>query len=61
MKYSKGEETTLVILKEPYTPTIQSISLSYTAHTDEVNTASTSLDDYLNPDVQFSTSPISAK
>jgi hypothetical protein len=53
MKYSKGQETTLIVLNEPYTPAVQSISLSYKAHSDEVNIASKSLDDFSNLDVQF--------
>lgn len=52
MKYSK-EGGTLSILNEPYTPTIQSISLSYRAYSDTVNIASTSLNDFANPDIQF--------
>ena len=52
MKYSK-DEGDLIILDEPYTPTIQSISLSYKAHSDEVNISSTLLDDFANPDLQF--------
>jgi Baseplate J-like protein len=31
VKYSKGDVKTLVVLNEPYTPTLQAISLSYTA------------------------------
>jgi uncharacterized phage protein gp47/JayE len=53
MKYSNGEEETLIVLSDPYTPVIQSISLSYKAHSDEVNLASTSLEDFSNLDVQF--------
>jgi hypothetical protein len=59
MKYSKGEKDEkgdsipLNILNEPYTPTIQSISLSYKAHSDEVNIESILLDDFANPDIQF--------
>ena len=52
VKYSK-KGGTLVILNEPYTPEIQSISLSYKAHSDEVNIASASLDDFSNSDIQF--------
>lgn len=52
MKYSKdGGE--LVILNEPYTPTIQSISLGYKAHSGQVTIDSTSEDDFANPDLQF--------
>ncbi|HBB35674.1 MAG TPA: hypothetical protein DDZ80_10165 [Cyanobacteria bacterium UBA8803] len=53
MKYSKGVINDLVILNEPYTPTIQSISLSYRAHSDQVNIASNALADFANPDLQF--------
>jgi hypothetical protein len=53
MNFSKGKETDLVILNEPYTPTIQSIALSYKAHSDEVDISSTNAGDFSNPDVQF--------
>lgn len=53
MRYSKGEETKLIVLQEPYTPAVQAINLSYKAHSDEVNVASASLDDFSNLDVQF--------
>jgi hypothetical protein len=57
MKYSKtttsGDPPSPVILNEPYTPTIQSIFLSYKAHSERVNIASTELDDFANPDLQF--------
>src|SRR5262249_33604593 len=43
MKYSKGDEKTLIVLNEPYMPAIQSLSLSYKAYSNEVNIASTSL------------------
>lgn len=49
--YSK-EDGNLTVLNEPYTPAIQSISLTYTA-TDEVNIASTSLEDFSNSNGQF--------
>lgn len=52
MTYSKNGGT-LTILNEPYTPTIQGISLSYKAHSDEVNIASDSLDDFSNMDIHF--------
>lgn len=42
-----------VILNEPYTPVIQSISLSYTASSDQVNLSSTALGDFSNPDLHF--------
>ena len=41
MTYSRNGGT-LTMLNEPYTPAIQSISLSYKAHSDEVNIASIS-------------------
>lgn len=53
MEFSKGEVSTLSPLNEPYTPVIQSIKLSYKAHSDEVDLASTELEDYSNFDVQF--------
>ncbi len=52
MKYSK-EGGTLTLLNEPYTPAIQSISLSYDAYSDEVDIASSLLADFSNDDVQF--------
>lgn len=52
MVYSRAGGT-LVILNEPYTPTIQSIAFSYKAHSDEVNIASQSLDEFSNDDVRF--------
>ncbi len=52
MKYSK-EGGSLVILNEPYTPAIQSISLSYKARSDEVSISSNLLDDFSNSDLQF--------
>ena len=54
MKYSKSTSTDPpVILKEPYTPAVQSISLSYKAHTDEVAISSTNSADFSTPDIQF--------
>ncbi|MEY2497299.1 MAG: hypothetical protein QOD12_855 [Verrucomicrobiota bacterium] len=52
MTYSK-EGGDLVVLNEPYTPAIQSISLSYQAHSDEVDVSSTDLTQFSNLDVQF--------
>src|SRR5215467_2328940 len=43
----------IVLPNEPYTPTIQEISLSYTAESDEVSIASTTEEDFSNPDIQF--------
>ncbi|HEY9698916.1 MAG TPA: baseplate J/gp47 family protein [Trichocoleus sp.] len=42
----------LIVLNEPYTPAIQSISLAYTAYSDDVNLASNSVSDFAHPDVQ---------
>ncbi len=55
MAYSQGTEKTLVILNEPYTPTLQGVLLSYKAFSDEVNIASdsNSLSDFSNADIQF--------
>lgn len=53
MKYSKGQTATLVILNEPYTPTVQAISMSYKAHTDDVNIASPGLNDFASLDARF--------
>ena len=52
MNFSRGLEG-LVILNEPYTPAIQSLSLSYNAHSDEVDISSANFADFSNPDVQF--------
>lgn len=52
MTYSKSGGT-LTILNEPYTPMIQSISLTYDAYTDEVDIAAITLEDFANSDVQF--------
>lgn len=53
MAYSKGDTSTLVMLNEPYTPTVQNISLSYTAYSDEVSLSSATLADFANPDLHF--------
>ncbi|BAY09886.1 baseplate J/gp47 family protein [Calothrix sp. NIES-2098] len=52
MKYSRRQGD-LIILNEPYTPAIQSISLAYKAYSDTVNIAATELNDFANPDVHF--------
>jgi hypothetical protein len=44
---------TLVMLNEPYTPSVQSISLSYSAHSSSSNIASSTLDDFAGGDVGF--------
>ncbi len=55
MKYSKqgSAEPAPVTLNEPYTPTMQSISLGYTASSDDVKISSILPDDFANPDLQF--------
>lgn len=59
MKYSKGEllegqkSPVLVIPNEPYTPAMQTMSLSYKAHSGDISIESGSLDDYSNEDVHF--------
>lgn len=53
IKNSKEGSGTPVILNEPYTPTIQSISLSYKAHSAQIKIDSTSEDDFANRDLQF--------
>lgn len=40
-------------LNEPYTPTVQAISLTYTAESDKVDLNENSLDSFTNPDLQF--------
>lgn len=42
-----------VVLNEPYTPTVQTISLGYTAQSDEVDMSADDLDSFTNPDLQF--------
>ncbi len=50
---TKSPYPTLVMLNEPYSPTVQTISLSYTAHTTTVNIQSNSLEDFAAADVHF--------
>jgi baseplate J-like protein len=52
MQYAKAGGT-LVVLNDPYTPTVREISLSYAACSDDVPIASNSLADFSNPDLQF--------
>jgi hypothetical protein len=49
----RADGKTPVVLNEPYTPMIREIVMDYSARTVEVNVASTDLDDYVEPDVQF--------
>ncbi|QSQ13867.1 baseplate J/gp47 family protein [Myxococcus landrumensis] len=53
LKYSKSGSGEPTVLQEPYTPTLQSISLSYKAHSDTVSIQSRELEDFSNPDVHF--------
>lgn len=53
MTYSKSSNGTLTILNEPYTPTIQTISLAYKAQSDAVPLSSNVLGDLTNRDIQF--------
>ena len=41
------------LLNEPYTPTLQSLTLAYTAHTAAVNVSSAEREDFAELDVQF--------
>lgn len=41
------------LLNEPYTPTVQSITLSYSAYSERANIGSATLDDFAGGDVQF--------
>ncbi len=41
------------LLNEPYTPTLQSLTLAYTAHTAAVNISSAEREDFADLDVQF--------
>ncbi|HYR09972.1 MAG TPA: baseplate J/gp47 family protein, partial [Longimicrobium sp.] len=50
---STNDDPSPAVLFEPYTPTVQSISLSYAASTDRVGVSSTTMDDFANPDLQF--------
>lgn len=55
LKYSKqiSDTSDPVILNEPYTPAIQTIELAYQAHSDEVDIASASVDEFANGDLHF--------
>lgn len=53
MTYSKSGTNGLTLINEPYTPTIQNISLGYKAESDEVAIASSKLSDFANNDLQF--------
>lgn len=51
--YAAANDGDLTTINEPYTPTVQSISLSYTANSTSVNIASSSLDDFAAADLEF--------
>jgi hypothetical protein len=55
MKYAKStrKKSAPLILNEPYTPELQSLSLSYKAATDEVLIGSAEQDHFANPDIGF--------
>ncbi|HEX9108033.1 MAG TPA: baseplate J/gp47 family protein, partial [Longimicrobiales bacterium] len=53
LQYARSGSGTPTILNEPYTPTVQSISLSYKASSEAVPVSSSSLADFANPDIQF--------
>jgi hypothetical protein len=53
LSYSKSGTGTPTILNEPYTPTLQSISLGYKAHSDEVSLDTNSLNAFTNADLWF--------
>ena len=44
---------TPIVLNEPYTPTVQAISLGYKAQSDEVDFGAKDLASFTNPDLQF--------
>ena len=44
---------TPIVLNEPYTPTVQAISLSYKAQSDEVDFSANEVASFTNPDLQF--------
>jgi hypothetical protein len=55
LKYAKSHSThsTPTVLNEPYTPVLQSLTLSYSATSGEVSVASENADDFANQNVQF--------
>lgn len=54
LKFGKPEtEGDPIVLNEPYTPAVQSLSLAYTARTDEVPIDSDSQDDFTSADIRF--------
>ncbi len=53
LEYARSGEGTPVILNEPYTPTIQSIALSYHAITTSVPVSSNDVSDFASQELQF--------
>lgn len=52
-KLTADEPDKVALLNEPYTPTLQSLTLAYKAHTAVVNVSSTAAEDFAQLDVQF--------
>lgn len=50
---STADDPAVVVLNEPYTPVVQSISLAYEAATATVGVSTTTLDDFASADLQF--------
>jgi hypothetical protein len=53
LEFSTGTATELTLLNEPYTPTVQAISLGYKARSQVVNLSSSSLEEFSRPDLHF--------
>lgn len=55
MAYSKqsGASPALQLLNEPYTPEVETLSLAYVAHSDEVDIAAPELAEFARDDLQF--------
>lgn len=50
---SAADDPAVLVLNEPYTPSVQSISLAYAAATARVGVSTTSLDDFASAELQF--------
>lgn len=53
LNFTKGSGTSVTLIKEPYTPVVQSLTLGYEAHTRAVPVSSDAEADFADPDVQF--------
>lgn len=53
MAFAKGKVNTLTQLNEPYTPTVQSISVDYKAYSADVGVSAISLEEFTNDEVQY--------